>query len=446
MVILLVRLGWYYWVDWRNTIYAREQASCLLAIDVPRDNEQTPKAVEQIFSHLSGAYSSFDRYEKYWLGKFLPTFSFEIVSIGGYIQFLVRCPTRFRDLVEAAFYAQYPGAEIVEVADYADKVPMKYPDPEWDVFGTELVLKKPEHLPIRTYMQFEHGSAEDPFKDPLSHLLEVMGSLKKGEQLWLQYLLVPTDDSWKEKGEEEVAKILGKNKPKKKGALDSALEAPKWVTDEVTDQITGARIFGTGADPADKDKKDKKDDQFRIMNLSPGEKGVLEAAQMKLSKVALKTKCRMIYIGKRDMFSKGRVVPSFKGAMTQFSALNMNGLKLYGPVTPRDDYFYDRWGMPGKQMAVLQNYINRSGDGARAYMLNTEELATLYHFPMLTVKAPAVKKVEAKRAEPPAGLPTEEMLHGRPFEEIKPEPEEPELGDVEEEEDEGAPPENLPFA
>jgi hypothetical protein len=58
-------------------------------VDVPRMNEQTAKAVEHIFSTIAGAYSGLDRFEKYWLGKFQPSFSFEIVSIGGYVQFLV---------------------------------------------------------------------------------------------------------------------------------------------------------------------------------------------------------------------------------------------------------------------------------------------------------------------------------------------------------------------
>ncbi|MDZ4229552.1 MAG: hypothetical protein U1C53_00250, partial [Candidatus Veblenbacteria bacterium] len=56
---------------------------------------------------------------------------------------------------------------------------------------------------------------------------------------------------------------------------------------------------------------------------------------------------------------------------------------------------------------ILRHYAgrsNRRGHG-EGFILNTEELATLYHFPVVTVKAPLVKKTEAKKAEPPFGLP-----------------------------------------
>ncbi len=42
-------------------------------------------------------------------------------------------------------------------------------------------------------------------------------------------------------------------------------------------------------------------------------------------------------------------------------------------------------------------------------ILNTEELATLYHLPGINVKAPAVPRVDAKKGQPPMGLPTRDV-------------------------------------
>ena len=43
-----------------------------------------------------------------------------------------------------------------------------------------------------------------------------------------------------------------------------------------------------------------------------------------------------------------------------------------------------------------------------SYVLNTEELATLYHFPgRIVAPAPAVPRIEAKKGEAPPGLPVE---------------------------------------
>ncbi len=40
-------------------------------------------------------------------------------------------------------------------------------------------------------------------------------------------------------------------------------------------------------------------------------------------------------------------------------------------------------------------------------VFNTEELATIYHFPAIMVEAPRLKRLETKKGGPPAGLPIE---------------------------------------
>ena len=44
---------------------------------------------------------------------------------------------------------------------------------------------------------------------------------------------------------------------------------------------------------------------------------------------------------------------------------------------------------------------------SKTSILNTEELATLYHPPISGVEAPRLARIEAKKGEPPAGLPVE---------------------------------------
>lgn len=398
------------WLQWRQNKFGAGIKTTTLAIDVPRMNEQTPKAVEQIFAQLSGAYSGPDFYEKWWLGKFQATFSLEVVSMEGYVQFLVHTWTKYRDLVEAAFYSQYPDAEITEVQDYTRAIPSHYPDPDYDVWGTEFVLKKPFALPIRTYPQFEHTASEEYFKDPLTPLLEIFSSIRRNEFLWLQILIVPGSDSWKAECKAQADKILGKKPPVKKTVVDQIIESPQWILTE-----THSQIFGAGA-PAKPEAK--KDDGMKMMNLTPVERNVLEAVQMKATKIGFATKMRLIYAGKRGVFNKGRI-SQVKGALGLFADQEMNGFRPYGPVTPKEDYFYERWEAPGKKNKVLRHYRGRSGRGATPYFLNVEELASIYHFPFRQSKAPMIQKTEAKRSEPPARLPVaEENRVARPFQPI----------------------------
>jgi len=88
-------------------LYSREKNQdwkyVVLAIDIPQINTQTPKAVEQIFSNLSGAFFKPDLLGKFKDGYRQKYFSFEIVSIEGYIQFLIRTPSRYNDLVKICY-------------------------------------------------------------------------------------------------------------------------------------------------------------------------------------------------------------------------------------------------------------------------------------------------------------------------------------------------------
>ncbi|OGL72830.1 hypothetical protein A3C96_02215 [Candidatus Uhrbacteria bacterium RIFCSPHIGHO2_02_FULL_60_10] len=448
--VLLIPVFWFgftgLWLNARRAKYAETLTFTVLAIDVPKANLQTVKAVEHIFSHFAVGYAWGDNIDKWWHGKFTPPFSFEIVSLDGYVQFLVRCPSKYRDMVEASIYSQYPDAEIIEVADYTDKVPVTYPDQEWDLFGTELVLAKPWSLPIRTHEAFEHTGAEVVFKDPMSSLLESMSMLKHGEQLWLQILVTPTDGSWKDKSEEFANKMVGKKPPEKKSPLDAIFWLPNAIIKEFMDMILG----GGEAVPEKKPEASQK-----LLSLTPGEKNVLEAVQEKATKVGFSCKIRIVYVAHRNVFSKGRL-SGVNGAFAQFAIQNMNSFRPYGPVMPSGTYFYQRWSEQTKKMALLRNYRNRSMSGATSYILNVEELATIYHFPMEQVKASQVQKTEAKRAEPPSSLPTREsaatgLRHFQPIKKAAP-PVKPAAivapldADADLDEDAAEPPSNLPLA
>ena len=107
--------------------YLRSIEYIILAIDIPKANEQSAKAMEYFFTQLAGTFSRPNLKEKYFQGKTQLSFSFEIISLDGYIQFLIYTPKSFRDLVEAAIYAQYPEAEITEVKDYIKIIPEDFP-------------------------------------------------------------------------------------------------------------------------------------------------------------------------------------------------------------------------------------------------------------------------------------------------------------------------------
>ncbi len=375
--------------------WAKKQKSVMLAIDVPKNNEQSPKAVENIFAHLYGMKASLDAKDLYITGKFPQSASFEIVSIGGDIRFYIRVPMKYRDLIESAIYSQYPNAEITEAEDYAKQFPRKFPHEKYEAFGCDFELDKPDYYPIRTYVQFEHGLMIEEFKDPMSLILETLSNIKKDEVMALQILVTPLGDSWRKKGDLAVKKMLGKAPPEKKGLLGG-------IGDLAHEFVSYAASGGASTAPGG--KKDDATSSLKLLNMSPGERHVIEAIEMKLGKPGYPSKFRYIHFAPHEIFqNKYGVV---KGFLKQFAVLDCNGFGSVSKTMPKKNYWYHRMARPRKQRLLMRAFCERDGQyGGPKYILNTEELATLWHFPVMTVKAPLVKKTEAKKAEPPRGLP-----------------------------------------
>lgn len=384
----------HYYLHTKQHEYEHHLNYVLLAIDVPKDSEQSPKAVENIFAAVSATYTKLKWHEKWLDGKTQPTFSFEIVSLGGYVQFLIRTETDFRDLVEAAVYAQYPNAEITAVEDYVNRISGDFDTAAYDLWGTELVLAKPYPYPIRTYEHFEHQLSKE-FKDPMAALLEILGRINPDEDVWLQVVVIPGDEHWKHESQ-HLLKELVEGAHNIEGFFDYIVfKFPMQVLDFIGEAIYP--LWGHVEEEHDK----------KAPSLTSGQKKVVEAVEQKMSKIAYHVKFRMIYWGRRETFTKGRGVAAVLGAFQQFNALDLNGFVPAGPVTTKANYFLKESRINHKQRSILRAYKTRSAHAGMGHgiVLNIEELATIYHFPIMTVKAPLVKKTEVKKAEPPFTLP-----------------------------------------
>lgn len=394
----LILYGIYHaWLDNKQGKYVQSFNRIYLAIDVPKDNEQTPKAVEQIFAHMAGAYRKATKWQVHYEGYIQPWFTFEIISIEGYIQYIIGTPEKYRDLVEAAVYAQYPDAEITQVDDYTKVFDVRTFFQTHDLWGTELALKKDQAYPIRTYPQFEHVLSGE-FLDPLGSFMEILGRMGRGEQLWLQICVRPIDESWKAKADALVRKLIGVKSKPKTTILGTIFSPLLEVVQEAFNQI-GGRASG--------DKSSKSDSMPSLMqHLSPGERAVVEAIQMKIAKVGFQTKMRMLYLAHKDVMNKGKGVEGFMGSMRPFQALDVNGLTVDKYTKTSAEYFFKKQRIRWRQEKMLRSYKSRSmWLGGRTFVLNTEELATLYHFPTPSVRAPLLKRTEAKRGEPPFAIP-----------------------------------------
>lgn len=210
--------------------------------------------------------------------------------------------------------------------------------------------------------------------------------------------------------------------------LSRAGSLPGKILDETFGAIHGAPVGPTAAEEAPMDWMKSK-----MLYLSPGERMVVEKIEQKMAKTCFACKIRYIYLAKKEIYNRSKISYGLHGAFRQFSTENMNGLKPdFKKVGTHVHYFFTAQRDDWRRTRIINAYKRRCRwRGLDEFLLNTEELASIWHFPMLTVKAPLLATTEARRGQPPVTLPTE-----RSEEVIKPL----------EKRGKGAPPPNLPTA
>ena len=379
-----------FWLSYIRAYYKASVEWALLEIKLPREINKSPRAMEIVFSPF---YVTRDgTWPKRWFtGLVRAWFSLEIVSIDGHVHFFIRTPRFFVNLIEAHIYSQYSEVQIIEVDDYTQYVDFGKERSEWDIFGTEFKFSKPDPYPIKTYIDYELDKELKEDKkhiDPLTAVIEYLGSLKQGEQFWLQILIqaakkrFPDPEarwkwwkkrSWKDEGLDLVKKLMKRD----------ARPLP-------------------GEDYVD----------FSKQILSPGERRVVESIERGISKLGFDCGIRALYLAKKDVYTQINHVATI-GLLRPFNAEDMNTFK--DNEKKRTDFDYPWQDFKGlrlnyKKRTIFNAYRLRSffypPYQRTPVTLSVEELATLYHFPGAVLETPTFIRIPSKTGEPPSNLPT----------------------------------------
>ncbi len=388
------------------------QKSVLLEIKMPQEILKPIKAMEQAFSAIWGSvYDPPDWWEKWFEGKTLLSAQLEMISFGGEPHLYIRVQEGRRNAVEAAIYSQYPDAEISIVEDYTKSVPQSVPNKDWDLWGTDYILQKSEVFPIKTYTKFfeETESAKEEKRiDPMSTLLEGLGTFKPGEQMWIQMAIKPIISSSKsEEGGKDFVK-MGRAVADKLARRPDKAQA-KSILQEATEELVAGKMPG--------EKKEEKEPYPVEMRLTPGEKDIVMGVENKVAKRCFDSYVRFVYLAKKDVYFGGAKAVPF-GFFNQFSTENLNQIKPWSKTItkvhryPILDLVRARRTFV-KKRRLFYRYIKRFPPlfpkPGGTFILNTEEITTMFHFPGKAVAAaPFVSRVESRRGEAPPGLPMED--------------------------------------
>ncbi len=380
--VALVLLFWRMWVYYIRSDFIANMKWVMLEIRLPKEINKSPAAMELVIQELHQTFGEANLIEKYWKGGVRPWHSLELVSIEGRVHFFVRMLKGSQKGFESALYAQYPDVEVHEVSDYTRM--MHYEgDGEWKLWGCEFKLTKADPYPIKTYV--DYGLDKDPkeeFKiDPMTPTLEFLGSLDKGEQVWLQILL-----------------RAHKKEDPKKGAWFEKTDA--WA-DDAKEEIK--KIIKDAVPEGVEDAKPS------LQNVTPRKKDVIAALERSVSKVPFDVGIRGIYLAQKDVFSPSRI-GGVIGSVKQYSSNDLNGFKpsnTTGVSYPWQDFRGMR--VRTKKRLLFDAFRRRSWFHPpykqKHFVLNTEEIATMYHLPGGVAQTPTFRRIESRKAEPPIGLP-----------------------------------------
>lgn len=388
------------WMNYIQAIFARELKWVLLEIKTAQGNEKGPQIFENI---LSGFYASeggavdtvFDTYLK---GVVESYFSLEIAGLEGQVHFYIRSPLGMKDMVEAQIYAQYPKAEIEQAEDYAEIGAKRFPDKNWDMWGTEMILRKEDAYPIRTYAQFQEKITNELI-DPIASFIEELSKHTPGEYTWFQILIRPAKDYWKKDAEELIGKLIGRKKKEKKSILGDVWKDAEDIFRNVWTAPFKVPVY----EPKEKESKSDLKESL-MLYLSPDEKEVVEAIGNNLTKHGFETTIRWLYIGRKESFNKGKGFFSVMAPMSQFNSHNLNSFTLNGQTKTSAYYVATEFRKNIRRNDLIKKYRERKIE-YRGFVLNLEELATLYHFPTIGVEAPQTPWVKARRGGSPKELP-----------------------------------------
>ncbi len=372
--IIGLLLSWYVWLPavlilgyltWRN--YQRIDAvraieSTLLVLEIPKTNDKPETAAEQLFASLHGILR--DKEELKQAGGIQEHLSFEIASVNGQIRFYVWVPTALRSFVEGQIYAQYPTVQIHE----ADEDYVAHERNHTVTYTSEITLADSEFLPIKSFQNFE--------VDPLAGITGTLAKLEStGEEIWVQVLVRPVADNWHKAADNWIKTVKngGSGSPFAFLTDGKGFDA-KWFFG-LLEAFWKPPEQGMGGAAAPKE-------------LSERNKTRIAEAEKKATKLGYQVKIRLAYLGESQVNAKLQM-QAIVGTFKQFNSTNLNGFKMSGPSFRKED---------------LEKYRARLF-ADKGYILNIEELASVFHLPHTNVETPNIVWASTKTAEPPAKLP-----------------------------------------
>lgn len=295
-------------------------------------------------------------------------FGFEIVAADGFVRYYAAVPIALVDVVKQAVISAYPTARLEEVAEHNIFSPVGKIS---GTVGGELTLKEPYAYPIATYQELK--------RDAMQSLLNALSTLDKDDGAGIQILMRPADPGWR-KAAQGVASKKRKGNEKSKGG----------------EQFLGAlKDLGMAIVKPPEEKKPGGDDKPELSSL---DQATLDAIDDKTRYPGYEVMIRIIAssnISQRAQSVLNNIVASF----SLYDAPGKNGFK-YTVAKDIEEFV----------TAYIMRFFPPENNNS---ILNSVELATLFHFPdQKNIPTSQLERQASKQVDGPRNMPNDGLLLG----------------------------------
>jgi len=382
LVAIFILLLIFFWL--RNFLKIKGQTAygvkkVILMVQVPKDvigkenreeiNVQKTQdmigVAETFFSSIGGLKA--EKGWRSWLWGRQDQISFEIVVKDGLIYFYVACPAYLRDYMEQQINAQYPYATIEEVEDY------NIFNPQGSILGSYLTFKRGNIFPIKTYRKLE--------SDPLNAITNSLAKVGKEDGAAIQFVVRSAKANWRDEGVRVASAMQQGKKLKDVTKTNIARELGKTLKEATVSTPKEGSLA-------------KPEEPYR---LSPLEEEMVKGLEEKTSKAGMDVNIRVMVSSKTQAESQ-ILLDNIANAFTQYN------IYQYGNSFKKS--------APSSLKKIIKEFIYRQFNEKKKIILNTEEMAGLYHFPLPATETPNIAWLESRNAPAPSNIPKEGLLLG----------------------------------
>ena len=329
--------------------------------DTAKDFKEMVSVMEQLYSSLKSIHSR--KIIKKILGQdFL---SFEYIADKWNIYFFLVVPKNYKHLIEKQINWFYPDAIIEETTEINI-----FKDKKFHVW-TYINTSKEFFFPIKTYQNLE--------SDGINNITNAFSKLEDDESAAIQILLRPVDDDWQKDCSKASSSIM---KGKKAGF---SLNPFKILIGLINMFITS---------PEEENNQNNENETSALTQERA------KTVDEKWDKTWFEVVIRVIAAGNNKQMVDTELT-NIISAFSQFSSPDFN--KFSSTLYHSDS-------------KLVQNYIYRyfrKPFYLKKMILNTQEIASIYHFPQIKYnKTPEIKWQNFKIVKAPSDIPKEWMLLG----------------------------------